>query len=113
MILAVAKSRFICQNLFRKLRLYFSVTESCTKQKRPTKRALDGWDSAAFSGFSYTQAESCSRSFIHARPPASNANRWATQEQNAKLSLIRQFGLRVGSENSNQVFGGDFSLVRI
>jgi len=41
----------------------------------PTKRALDGWDSAAFSGFFYTQAESCSWSFIHARPPASNANR--------------------------------------
>jgi len=42
-----------------------------------TKRALDGWDSAAFSGFFYTQAESCSHSFIHARPPASNAHRWA------------------------------------
>jgi hypothetical protein len=41
----------------------------------PTKRALDGWDSAPFSGFIYTQAESCSRSFVHARPPASNANR--------------------------------------
>jgi hypothetical protein len=32
---------------------------------------LDGWDSAPFSGFIYTQAESCSRSFVHARPPAS------------------------------------------
>ena len=28
-----------------------------------------------FSGFIYAQTESCSRSFIHARPPASNANR--------------------------------------
>ena len=45
-------------------------------QQRPTKRALDGWDSAAFSGFFYTRTESCSRSFVHARPPASNANRW-------------------------------------
>jgi hypothetical protein len=44
-------------------------------QNSPTKRALDGWDSAAFSGFIYTQAESCSRSFVHTRPPASNANR--------------------------------------
>ena len=43
----------------------------------PTQRALDGWDSAPFSGFFYTRTESCSRSFIHARPPASNANRWA------------------------------------
>ena len=42
-----------------------------------TKRALDGWDSAAFTGIFYAQAESCSRSFIHVRPPASNANRWA------------------------------------
>ena len=33
-----------------------------------TKRALDGWDSAAFSGFFYTRTESCSQSFIHARP---------------------------------------------
>ncbi|MFN8382861.1 MAG: hypothetical protein U0V02_13010 [Anaerolineales bacterium] len=52
------------------------------KQKRvfqiksvPTKRALDGWDSAAFSGFIYTRTESCSQSFIYTRPPASNANR--------------------------------------
>ena len=40
-----------------------------------TKRALDGWDSAAFSGFFYAQAESCSRSFVHARPPPSNPSR--------------------------------------
>jgi len=36
-------------------------------KRRPTKRALDGWESAPFSGFIYTQAESCSRSFVHAR----------------------------------------------
>ena len=65
-------------------------------QCRPTKRALDGWgcqapmrfvwamlaggslaQSAAFSSIFHAQTESCSRSFIHARPPASNANRWA------------------------------------
>ena len=45
----------------------------------PTKRALDGWDSAPFSDFSYTRIESCSRSFIHARPPASNASRWVAK----------------------------------
>jgi len=32
-----------------------------------TKRALDGWDSAPFLVFIYTQTESCSRSFVHAR----------------------------------------------
>ena len=46
---------------------------------RPTQRALDGWESTAFSGIIYARTESCSRSFIHARPPASNANRWAAQ----------------------------------
>ena len=51
------------------------------QKKRPTKRALDGWDSAPFSGFIYTRTESCSRSFIHARPPASNASRWAPARQ--------------------------------
>jgi len=78
-----------------------AVVASCSGQevlrnsKRPTKRALDGWDcrapmrsgwamfagsslaqSAAFSGFIYTRTESCSRNFIYTRPPASNANRW-------------------------------------
>jgi len=51
--------------------------ESSKSKGLPTKRALDGWDSAAFSGIFYAQTESCSWSFIHARPPASNANRWA------------------------------------
>jgi hypothetical protein len=50
---------------------------SFVKKNCPTKRALDGWDSAAFSGFIYARTESCSRSFVHARPPASNASRWA------------------------------------
>jgi hypothetical protein len=37
----------------------------------PTQRALDGWESAPFLSFINAQAESCSRSFVHARPPAS------------------------------------------
>jgi hypothetical protein len=49
-------------------------------KSRRTKRVADGGDSAAFSGFFYTQAESCSRSFIHARPTAANAHRWAGGE---------------------------------
>ena len=39
--------------------------------------AVDGGDSAAFSGFFYTRTESCFWSFIYARPTATNANRWA------------------------------------
>jgi hypothetical protein len=41
-----------------------------------TQRALDGWDSAAFSGIFYAQAESCSQSFVHARPAAADASRY-------------------------------------
>ena len=55
----------------------------------PTKRALDGWDSAAFSGFIYARTESCSQSFIYARPPASNANRWAVNEK--KIGIKPRF----------------------
>ena len=51
-------------------------------QKRPTKRAVDGGDSAAFSGFFYTRTESWSWSFIYARPTATNANRWAVGHVN-------------------------------
>jgi len=40
-----------------------------------TKRAADGGDSAAFSGIFCDQTESCSRSFIPARPHAGNASR--------------------------------------
>jgi hypothetical protein len=50
------------------------------KNRCPTKRALDGWDSAPFSDFIYARTESCSRSFVHARPPESNANRWAANK---------------------------------
>ena len=49
--------------------------EVITGKNGLTQRALDGWDSAPFSGFIYTRTESCSRSFIYARPPASNASR--------------------------------------
>ena len=35
-----------------------------------------------FRAFFYAQAESCSRSFISSRPPASNANRWQASQEN-------------------------------
>ena len=38
------------------------IGETLRKDFRRTKRALDGWDSAAFSGFIYARTESCSRS---------------------------------------------------
>ena len=44
---------------------------------KTSPNTADGGDSAEFSGFIYTQAEFCSQSFIHARPSAGNANRWA------------------------------------
>jgi hypothetical protein len=72
----------------------FSHNKSCTTARQPTKRALDGWDSAAFSGFIYAQAESCSRSFVHARPPASNANRWASGRlKEQKINRLAGVGL--------------------
>jgi hypothetical protein len=45
-------------------------------KSRLTKRAADGGDSAAFSGFFYTRTESWSWSFIYTRPTATYANRW-------------------------------------
>jgi hypothetical protein len=39
--------------------------------------AVDGGDSAAFSGFIYTRTESWSWSFIYARPSAGNASRYS------------------------------------
>jgi hypothetical protein len=39
-------------------------------QPAPHNACTRWQDSAAFSGFIYTQAESCSRSFVHARPHA-------------------------------------------
>jgi len=63
-----------------------SIYQELLRQRHLTQRALDGWDcpalmrlgwamltgsslarSAPFSSFIYTQAESCSRSFVHAR----------------------------------------------
>ena len=44
-------------------------------KSRRTKRAVDGGDSAAFSGFIYTRTESWFWSFISPRPTATNANR--------------------------------------
>jgi hypothetical protein len=63
-----------------------------------TKRALDGWDSAAFSSIFHAQAESCSRSFFHARPPASNAGRWALVMKNTKKFMLnrRKLGTVLG-----------------
>jgi hypothetical protein len=43
---------------------------------RITQRAPDWRDSAAFSGFFYAQAESCSQAESTLRPPVGNASRW-------------------------------------
>jgi hypothetical protein len=70
-----------------KLRLHYHQNES-----RPTKRALDGWDSAAFSSIFLASGLYCSQAFVHARPPASNANRWAVRDNGSnfiRTNLIR------------------------
>jgi hypothetical protein len=73
------------------LKTLISKNKILTAKSRRTKRAVDGGDSAAFSGFIYTRTESWSWSFICARPTATNANRWlakvkiwATQKRKIK-----------------------------
>jgi hypothetical protein len=44
---------------------------------RPTQRAADGWESAAFSSFYLALGFFYISSLFPARPPAANANRWA------------------------------------
>ena len=39
-------------------------------------RAVDGWDSVAFSGFYYLRVLSAPKHYL-TRPPATNARRWA------------------------------------
>jgi len=63
----------------------FFQPASLQVQPHPTKRAVDGRDSAAFSGFFYTRTESCSWSFIYARPTAANANHYARQMNNSNI----------------------------
>jgi len=59
-----------------------------SSKMRLTKRALDGWDSPAFSSIFLVRTESCSRSFVHAHPPASNANRWVAIAMNKYTSKV-------------------------
>jgi len=49
------------------------------KSKRPTKRAPDVWESAAFSGIFLALGFFYISSIVHARPHAGNANRWAAE----------------------------------
>jgi CDP-diglyceride synthetase len=45
----------------------------------PTKRAADGWESAAFSSIFLTLGFFYISSLFPTRPPAANANRWAAE----------------------------------
>ena len=70
-----------------------------------TKRALDAGDSAAFSSIFLASSFLCSQTRVHARPSASNANRWqASQRAKAKPSLIRKLRFIVKLEKQFQFF---------
>jgi hypothetical protein len=49
-------------------------------QPRPTQRAADGWESAAFSSIFLASGFFYISSLFPARPPAANANRWLAVE---------------------------------
>ncbi len=53
---------------------------------RPTKRALDAGDSAAFFDSFLASGFSCSRIESTPAPAPSNANRWAVANQRVKYS---------------------------
>jgi len=50
---------------------------SCLSDYAQQSVHLTGGILRHFRAFFYARTESCSWSFIHTRPPASNANRWA------------------------------------
>lgn len=66
-------------------------------KSRRTKRALDGWDSAAFTCFFLHPGGILLPSRIHARPSAGNANRWAP------LSKTIQSSAQIGDVIYNAV----------
>ena len=61
MSLVIAKDRVVCNNFVMLAVLSFLVSESQQTQKRPTKRAPDVWDSAAFSSIFLASSFSCSQ----------------------------------------------------
>jgi len=75
------------------LELNFSITfhrqQVSRKQKRPTQRAPDVWDSAAFSGIFLALGLYCPQSESTLRPHAGNANRWAVPCK-TKLNFSKQ-----------------------
>jgi len=64
------------------------IKESCATQKRPTKRAADGWESARFSSFFLASGFFYISSLFPARPPAANANRWAGTVQKCFVGFV-------------------------
>jgi hypothetical protein len=56
--------------------------------QRLAKRSPDAGDSAAFSGFFYTSAESRSQAESTLRPSAGNAHRWAMSMQSSRRTLL-------------------------
>jgi hypothetical protein len=55
------------------------------KLNRPTQRALDAGDSAAFSNIFLASCFFCSQAWSTPAPPPSNARRWAKEQSNVRF----------------------------
>jgi hypothetical protein len=74
-----------------------------TIKGNPTKRAPDPRDSARFTGFFHTSAESTSQTLSTPARRSGNANRWGAEPKpNTKPSLIRKFRFIVEIKNQIQ-----------
>jgi len=92
------------------------VINSCVRfpRPRPTKRAPDVWDSAAFSGIFL--ASSFSRSQAESTPAHTQVTQTVgRQSQRAKpnTSLIRKVGFMFGSKIQNHFLVVAFSQIKI
>jgi len=79
MAFEVAKDLVVCKNFGVLAVSSFFCQRSGQRKGCPTKRAADGWESAASRSIFLASSFSCSRSFISSHPPAANANRWAVE----------------------------------
>jgi hypothetical protein len=85
-------------------------SKSLAQQKRPTKRAPDVWDSAAFSSIFHASSFSCSQAESQpAHTQVTQTVGWQSQRANAKPFFIRKFRFAIGSKIQNLFSGGVFS----
>jgi hypothetical protein len=75
--LVVAKVKISCNNLVSFMVVVLVINQRVLHKACQQSVHLTGGILRHFRAFFYTRTESCSWSFAYARPPASNANRWA------------------------------------